>query len=125
MTEGSSPGTSEISSASTGAGDAASARRPPLIAERCLRTQFISPIAAPLRSSAWLIACLSPSVTPGAGSASSAEPPPEIRHSSRSSAVSPEARARMRRAAVSPAASGTGCAASTTSIRRVGASRWP
>ena len=61
------------------AGWHAAASRPPLIADRCLRTQFISSIVAPDLSSARLTSCLSSSVRPGAGSASSAEPPPEIR----------------------------------------------
>ena len=42
MMERSSPGTSEITRVTTFAGKAAAARRPPLMAERCLRTQFIS-----------------------------------------------------------------------------------
>ncbi len=105
---GSSPGISEISSVSTRAGAQASASRPPLSAERCLRTQFISPMLAPLRSSALLTACLSSSVRPGAGAASSAEPPPEIKQSTRSSAVSPRTASTMRWAARWPAASGTG-----------------
>ena len=87
MIERSSPGTSEMIRLTTRAGAAASARRPPLIAERCLRTQFISPISAPLFKSARLIVRLSSSVRPGAGAASSADPPPEIRQSTRSSAV--------------------------------------
>jgi hypothetical protein len=48
ITAGSSPGTSEIARVSTRAGQAAAASRPPLIAERCLRTQFISPMLAPI-----------------------------------------------------------------------------
>src|SRR5271166_3130028 len=79
ITLGSSPGTSEISKATTRAGAAAAANLPPLIADRCLRTQFISEIAAPLFSKALLIPCLSARVMPGAGKDKSAEPPPEIR----------------------------------------------
>ena len=41
ITDGSSPGTSEIIKDTTLAGAAARARRPPLIAERCFRTQLI------------------------------------------------------------------------------------
>ena len=52
MVAGSSPGTSEMASVSAAAGQAASASRPPLIAERCLRTALISPMAAPEASSA-------------------------------------------------------------------------
>ena len=89
ITAGSSPGTSEMVSVTTLAGWHAAARRPPLMADRCLRTQFISAMLAPLLSSARLIACLSCSVRPGAGSVSSAEPPPEMRHSTRSSGRQP------------------------------------
>ncbi len=64
MTAGSSPATSEIASVTTGAGAAAAASLPPLIAERCLRTQFISPMAAPERSNACVTARLSSSVMP-------------------------------------------------------------
>jgi hypothetical protein len=117
MTPGSSPGTSEISSVTTRAGCAIAASRPPLMALRCLRTVFISSMAAPLRSSAWLMACLSPSVRPGAGIVSSEEPPPETSAITRSSAVRPCTRPAMRRVAARPASSGTGCAASTTSMR--------
>ena len=59
MTAGSSPGTSEIRRATTRAGCAATARRPPLMALRCLRTQLISSIEAPDASIARLTACLS------------------------------------------------------------------
>jgi hypothetical protein len=45
---------------------------PPSIAERCLGTQFISSIAAPLFKKAWLTARLASSVRPGADSESSA-----------------------------------------------------
>ncbi len=117
MTSGASPGTSLISSVTTRAGAHIAASRPPLIADRCLRTQFISSMAAPLFSSALLMACLSSSVMPSAGSDSSAEPPPEIRHSTRSSAVRPRVSSTMRNAARRPASSGTGCAASTTLMR--------
>ena len=124
ITDGSSPGTSEIISATTLAGAAASASRPPLMAERCLRTAFISPMVAPLFSSALLTACLSASVKPGAGRLRSAEPPPEIRQRTRSSGVSPRTSSKMRSAASRPAASGTGWPASITSILLVG-SLWP
>ncbi len=81
MSSGRSPGTSDITSAMTRAGWHAAASRPPLIADRWRRTQFISAMVAPLASIARLTACLSSSVRPGSGSGSSAEPPPEIRHS--------------------------------------------
>ena len=82
ITAGSSPGTSEIARVNTEAGEAAAASRPPLIADRCFRTAFISPIVAPEASNARVTSCLSASVSPGAGSASNAEPPPEIRQTS-------------------------------------------
>ena len=47
MSIGSSPGTSDMSSVTTRAGWQAAASRPPLIADRCRRTQFISLIVAP------------------------------------------------------------------------------
>ena len=65
------------------------ASRPPLIAEKCFLTQFISPISAPERSSALLTACLSARVRPRAGNAERAEPPPDIRAMTRSSCPSP------------------------------------
>ena len=124
ITQGSSPGTSEIMRLTTRAGAAAAASLPPLIADKCRRTQFISEMVAPLFNSALLMPCLSASVTPSAGSARSAEPPPEMRQSTRSSGVKPLTMARMRLAASRPAASGTGWLASTTSIRWHGAP-WP
>jgi hypothetical protein len=86
MTEGSSPGTSLMVSVTTRAGAQAAASRPPLMRDRCLRTQFISTMLAPEFSRSRLMRCLSSSVRPSAGSVSRAEPPPEMRHSTRSSA---------------------------------------
>ena len=57
MCVGSSPVTSEMMSATTGARLAA-ASRPPAIAERCLRTVLISWMSAPLFSS-WLVSAFS------------------------------------------------------------------
>ena len=87
MIAGASPGTSLISSVTTRAGAHAAASRPPLIADRCLRTQFISSIAAPLFSSALVdrLLLVERDARPRA-SASSDDAPPEIRHSTRSSA---------------------------------------
>ena len=121
MSSGRSPGTSDISRVMTRAGWQAAASRPPLIADRWRRTQFISLMVAPLASSARLTACLSRSVRPSSGSGSRAEPPPEIRHSTVSSGRKPLTRSSMRRAARSPASSGTGWAASTISMRAQGA----
>ena len=86
-------------------------------AERCLRTQFISEIGAPELSKAWLMRCLSVKFKPSTGSDNKAEPPPEIRQSTTSSAVRPCVKSKIRCAACKPAASGTGCEASTISIR--------
>ena len=47
ITAGSSPGTSLIASVTTRAGAAAAASRPPLMADKCFRTTFISVILAP------------------------------------------------------------------------------
>ena len=118
---GSSPGTSEIRSVTTLAGCAAAASLPPLIAERCFLTRRSSGrCRRPRRGAPCSTACLSSSESPSAGSARSAEPPPEIRQSTRSSGPAPRASSRMRRAASRPAASGTGCEASTISIRVAG-----
>ncbi len=122
MSRGSSPGTSEISSVTTRAGWHSAPSRPPLSADRWRRTQFISEIVAPLASSAVLTARLSSSVRPGAGATSSDEPPPEISAITRSSALRPVTFAAMRREAARPAASGTGCAACTISMRSHGTS---
>ena len=108
ITQGSSPGTSEIMRVTTRAGAAAAASLPPLIADKCRRTQFISEMVAPLFKRALLMPCLSASVTPSAGRARSAEPPPDIRQSTKSSGDRPLSMARMRFAAFCPAASGTG-----------------
>ena len=102
MSSGRSPGTSDISRVMTRAGWQAAASRPPLIADRWRRTQFISLMVAPLASSARLTACLSRSVRPSSGSGSRAEPPPEIRHSTVSSGRKPLTRSSMRRRAARP-----------------------
>ena len=59
MSLGASPGTPEISRVTMRAGWQAAARRPPFSADRWRRTQFLSPMLAPLASKALLIACLS------------------------------------------------------------------
>ena len=105
MCVGSSPTTSEMMSATTGARLAA-ARRPPWIADRCLRTVFISRMSAPLFSSCPVSALSSAIEIPGAGSDSRLEPPPEISASSRSSGPSCRAFLRISAAALSPASIG-------------------
>jgi hypothetical protein len=121
MAAGSSPGMSLIAKVTTRAGRAASARRPPLMRERCLRTAFISTMLAPLASRLRLTACLSARVISPAGSTSREEPPPDISAMTRSSAVSPRTAARIRRPASSLMASGVGWEASSTSMRPAGA----
>ena len=81
---------------------------------------FISPIGAPEASSASLTACFSARVMAPAGCTSSAEPPPEMSASTKSSSPSPSTSASIRAVVASPRASGTGCAASTISMPRVG-----
>ena len=124
MTAGESPGTSEIASVTSFAGAQAAASLPPLIAESCLRMRFIVPIGAPEASSALLTSFLSSSVRPGAGKVSSAEAPPEISAITWSSGRKFCTAAMIFRAASSLAASGTGCAASSTVIFCVGV-LWP
>ena len=64
ISTGRSPGTSEISSVSTCAGWQAAASRPPLMADKCRRTQFISLMVAPDASRARPTLCLTSSVSP-------------------------------------------------------------
>ena len=124
ITSGLSPITSETSSASTFAGHARRASRPPLIADKCLRTALISWMSAPHASSSRVTSCFSASVIGGAGSGSSAEAPPEIRHSTRSPTPAAEAISAMRSAPAAPRWSGTGCPHSFSSMRRSLAT-WP
>ena len=92
---------------------------PPLIADRCLRTAFISPMASPLASSARVTAILSSSETPSAGAHSIADAPPD---NSRTSASPRRAASPARRFACRPesalAASGSGCAPCATNNSR-------
>ncbi len=112
ITPTSSPGTSLIANVTSVAGAQASPSRPPLMALRCLRTQFMSPIPAPLSSKAWFSCCLSAKLSPAAGAVNRAEPPPDIKQMTKSPAWACSAIASMRCAAATPAASGTGWAAS-------------
>ena len=105
MVAGSSPGTSDMASVWTAAGNAAAARRPPLIAEMCLRTALISPIRAPALSKARDNTRFSSSDIPEAGTVRSAEPPPEMSTKSKSSSPSPAASSSTRKAAAVPVAS--------------------
>ena len=67
MAAGSSRGTSEIASVSRRAGCAAAASLPPLMRDRCLRTQFISLMRAPERRSCLVSVCLASKLTPATG----------------------------------------------------------
>ncbi len=84
---------------------AASASRPPLMADRCLRMALISSIEAPQRTSSRFNSVISSSETvSSSGFSTSAEPPPEItKNTSVFSSASPSvsrmasAAARLRR----------------------------
>ena len=124
MTSSGSPMTSDRTSVSTSAGMAARASCPPLSTERCLRTALSALIVAPASSKSRVVACFSCRVIGGAGAGVSAEPPPEISTTTRSSAPARRARSSRRWAARWPRSSGTGWPASARRIRRVGPV-WP
>ena len=84
MEEGSSPTTSESRRATVGAGWASRARPPPFKTETCFLTVLISPMSAPLLRRSPVSSFRSASSMGGAGSASSADAPPEMSASSRS-----------------------------------------
>ena len=116
----SSPITSLRISVNTCAGAAARANCPPLIPDKCFRTQFISWIFAPAANIRRVNPCFSSSVNPATGSGISAEAPPLIRQITRSSASAPAANDAISNAASTPRSSGTGCAASRNFTRRSG-----
>ncbi len=124
MTSRGSPITSDRSRAMTRAGAAARASWPPLNTEQCFRTALSWLMSAPAASRSRVTACLSASVMGGAGAGVNAEAPPEMSTSTRSRSPALRASARISRAAARPRSSGTGCPASASRIRRVGA-RWP
>jgi hypothetical protein len=99
---------------------AASARRPPLIAERCLRTQLISAMLAPQASSALVTARFSSSVMPVHRRRQQGRTAAGQQHQHQVVRPRPCTACSRRVAACCPAASGVGCEASTTSMRRVG-----
>ena len=96
-------------------------RRPPLMPDKWRRTQLISLMVAPEASSARASACLSSSVEPGRRQRQQrrAAARNEAQHEIVRAQVPHAARACARRARM-PAASGTGCAASTISMRSQG-----
>ena len=71
----------------TFAGRQRSANRPPLTAERRLRSVFISTMSAPQASSCFVTSAISSAGT--SGLSNRAEPPPESRNSTVSRSVSP------------------------------------
>ena len=89
ITLGSSPGTSEMTKVTTLAGEENCAKRPPLIFERCFLTQLISEIDAPQDSNCLLTSFFSSRLIPSAGTVNKADPPPEIKQTTKSSADKP------------------------------------
>ena len=114
--EGSSPGTSETTRVIIRAGAAAAASRPPLMVENCFRTAFIADMGAPQRSSFSFNAISSDSENPFGGPGRSADPPPEIKATTKSSAASGRTNSSSAADAASPRSSGTGWPASMTRI---------
>ena len=118
---GLSPGMSDTTSETTLAGQAAAARRPPLIVETCFRSVFIAEIGAPEASSAWLTAISSASVRPGRRRRQQRRAAAGDQRDDQIVGRSPATCSSSVRDAASPASSGTGCAASMTRMRRQGA----
>ena len=107
-----SPMTSDSTTENTCAGAHSCANRPPLTAERRLRTVFISTMSAPLASSCFVTdASAPPSMS---GLSNSALPPPESRNNTRSSAPSGATRSMAACVAAKEFSSGTGWPASYT-----------
>ena len=94
---------------------AATASRPPFIADRCFRTQLSPSIATPARSRTAVVADLSSRVKPAIGAARPAEAPPDSRSTRISSGARPAARASARLPAATLPAVGTGCPTSNHS----------
>ena len=112
-----SPATSETVRLTRRAGATRAARRPPLIAETCLRTAFTSTIGAPEpRRSSWRRR-FSAWVTPSGGRLVSAELPPVNTAIARSPGPRSSTRSMTRRAAASERSVGRGWSASSTSTR--------
>src|SRR5918995_1840594 len=107
-----------------GAGWASRARPPPFNTETCFLTVLISPIFAPLLRSSDVSFFRSASSIDAAGSASSADAPPEMRARSRSSSPSDSASSCTLRAASTLLSSGSGWEAKTVS-KPSGPGSWP
>src|SRR5262249_54899209 len=114
ITPGRSPGTSEIASV-TRVAFVRLPRRPPLTAERGVRTRLISTIEAPDRVTRRTLLFFSARVMPGRGKQRSADVPPEIRQRIASLASNRSKNRIARRAAVVLDLSGSGCDAKRTS----------
>ena len=115
-----SPTTSDTVRLTMGAGAILAASRPPFTSETCLRTAFISLMAAPLLSMRRWSSCLSSSDTRPGGELNNAEEPPVTQHSARSSGPNPSASSSMALLAATLASDGTGWSASMISIRLSG-----
>ena len=111
ITDGSSPGTSDRSSAQMAAGCAARASSPPLTSERCLRTALNDAMSAPARRRRRNVSAFSSIVIPSAGADSMAEPPPDTRATTRSPFPARSRSDRISRVAARLKMSGTGCPA--------------
>ena len=111
-TAGSSPATSDMSSAAA-SHEAASARRPPFMRDRCFLTQLTSEIGAPAEPSRSIARALSGRSTPS-GMHSRDDPPPDTRNSRSSDPLLCETYLSTARAASTLDLSGSGCAARST-----------
>src|SRR5688572_4239607 len=117
ITAGSSPGTSEIVSASPGRGAASAASPPPFKHDRRLRTALIEAMPSPEPSSQPFTRCNSSSVIPGDGTSTKLEAPPEISQSMRALRGRSWTNSTTARPALRLRASGCGCADSITRTR--------
>ena len=118
-----SPMMSDRTMENTFAGAQCWANRPPLTAESRLRMVFISTMSAPLARRLWVMDWSSSWGTSGASKR--AEPPPERRKRTVSSAVRPSVRASASSVAEKVSWSGTGCPASRMSREPMGPWAWP
>ncbi len=85
-----------------------------------MKDGYVEQIGAPLESSVAFSIASSSSVRSPGGQGSKADPPPQIRATTRSSALNPSTASNSAREASRPAASGTGCAVSSTRMRSQG-----
>ena len=114
---------SERTTANTLAGAQCRANRPPLTADSRLRMVFISTMSAPLASSCFVMSWSSSRGTNG--DSKRAEPPPDRRKRTVSSADSPRVSSSACAVAEKVSPSGTGWPASRTRREPTGPSAWP